>query len=419
MLKNKFVLCFIVALSFLLVKARFLQRLLPQKLVSKLPLGWTDEMYWTVLKSRGKKVYVDIPCHLKQPEDYRPKAAVDKAYQLTEEDIRSFYENGYIGPFTLMPSDEAVALQQHLEERLTQESTVYPYSQGAYVIDAATVEAKEPKVSEQKASASGMPSNSGISYMAMNYRDRHLDESAVLNLFQHPALIERCAQLLGPDLLLWRTQFFPKEPGDKGTPFHQASAYLLDNMKAPVVYPPDRDELFQLTCWIALTPALKENGCMTVVKKTQQAIHPLKISRQFDPQSADDESKRFGTSKIEIDYPIQSEDIMPIEMEAGQFFIFSERAIHGSLNNNSDQKRWAVNGRIIRPDTQLYTPPMLASGHSYKVVGVSQICLDNWHTVLIRGEDRFGHNRTQAHDSSGKGHQSRAISQQPAGAISS
>ena len=157
----------------------------------------------------------------------------------------------------------------------TLESRVYPYSQGAYVIEA----------QDQASSQDGVRSNYEISYLAMNYRDRHLEVDTLLNLFKHPALTERCAQLLGPDLLLWRTQFFPKPSGGAGTPLHQASCYLLDNMKAPVVYPPDPSELFQLTCWIALTNATQENGCMTVVKGSQRRIHPLKISRSFNTEN--------------------------------------------------------------------------------------------------------------------------------------
>ena len=36
---------------------------------------------------------------------------------------------------------------------------------------------------------------------------------------------------------------------------------------------------------------------------------------------------------------------------------------------------------------------MLTQGHSYKVAGVSQIRLDNWQAVLVRGKDTFGYNR--------------------------
>ncbi|MGL5880073.1 MAG: hypothetical protein ACRC2V_20155, partial [Xenococcaceae cyanobacterium] len=136
MLKNKFLLCLMVAISLVLSKSKFLQQLLPQRLLKKLPLGWTDQMYWTVLKSRGQKVYVDIPCQLKQPQTYEPKAMVEDPYKLTEAQIQFFYENGYLGPFTLMSSTEAESLWQHLQQKLEQESTVYPYSQKAYVIDA-------------------------------------------------------------------------------------------------------------------------------------------------------------------------------------------------------------------------------------------------------------------------------------------
>jgi chlorinating enzyme len=388
MLQNKFLLCLLVAISLVLSKSKFLRSLLPQRLLKKLPLGWTDEMYWTVLKSRGQKVYVDIPCQLKQPQTYKPKTDVEDTYKLTEKDIQFFYENGYLGPFTLMSSAEAESLWENLQQRLEKESTVYPYSQGAYVIEA----------QDRTASKPGVRSNYETSLLAMNYRDRHLEDDALLNLFKHPALTERCAQLLGSDLLLWRTQFFPKAPGEAGTPLHQASCYLLDNMKAPVVYPPDRSELFQLTCWIALTEATKENGCMKVVKGSQKAIYPLKVSKRFDPKNDKDESKRFVTAKIEIDRSVNSEDIIPIEMEAGQFFIFSERAIHGSLGNQTNRWRWAVNGRIVRPNTRLYTEEMLTEGHSHRVIGVSQIRLDNWQAISIRGQDNFGYNRLRIED---------------------
>jgi chlorinating enzyme len=339
-------------------------------------------MYWTVLKSRGQKVYVDIPCQFNQPQTYLPKIVVEDTYKLTEADIKFFYEKGYLGPFTLISSADAESLWKDLQQELKVESTVYPYSQGAYRIEA----------QDHDSSQDSVRSNYEVSLLAMNCRDRHLENASLLNLFQHPALTERCAQLLGPDLLLWRTQFFPKAPGEAGTPLHQASCYLLDNMKEPVVKPPEPSELFQLTCWIALTKATKENGCMKLVSGSHKEIYPLKISKRFDPQNDDDSSKRFVTAKIEVDRAVEPEDIIPIEMEAGQFFIFSERALHGSLENQTEQWRWAVNGRIVRPDTYLYTQRMLTEGHSHRVIGVSQIRLDNWQAILIRGQDTFGYN---------------------------
>ncbi|MEO0535699.1 MAG: hypothetical protein AAF215_17730 [Cyanobacteria bacterium P01_A01_bin.123] len=83
-----------------------------------------------------------------------------------------------MGPFTLMSSAEAADLLADLEQTLAQESTVYPHSQGAYVIEA----------TDQKVSTTVGRSNYETSYWAMNYRDRHLDSLAVLDLFQHLAL---------------------------------------------------------------------------------------------------------------------------------------------------------------------------------------------------------------------------------------
>jgi chlorinating enzyme len=340
-------------------------------------------MYWTVLKSWGRSIYVDIPCRLEQPDTYEPKVMVEEAYRLSNEDIQFFYQNGYLGPFTLMSEGEATMIQEHLQQLLATESQVYPYSQGAYEIAA----------QDQDSASNGVRSNYDTSFHAMNNRDRHLEDSRLLDVFLHPALTERCAQLLGPDLQLWRTQFFPKAPGEAGTPIHQASCYLHDDLRAPVVHPPDCNELFQLTCWIALTEATQANGCMTVIKGSHGNIHPLKISQDFDPKSDMEGGKRFGTVKIEVDYPICQEDITPIEMKAGQFFIFSERVLHGSLGNQTDRWRWAVNGRIIRPNTYVYSERMLNMGHSYKIVGVNQISLDHWQAVQIRGTDDFGYNR--------------------------
>ena len=47
-------------------------------------------------------------------------------------------------------------------------------------------------------------------------RDRHLENPRLWEYMNHPAIVERAAQLLGPDLLCWRTQLFYKGPGSPG-----------------------------------------------------------------------------------------------------------------------------------------------------------------------------------------------------------
>lgn len=378
---NKFLFRLKFAFSYILVKLKFLQGLLPKRIKDQLPLGWNNQMFWTVFKSGGGKVYRDYYCKQREPDSYQPKVMVDEEYRLSEDEIRFFYEHGYIGPFTIMSPEEVKSVKARLIEPLENaESPIYPYCEGFFEVQ----------------------TNEEIAMKAMKSRDRYLDNPILLNLFKHPALTERCAQLLGPDLLLWRTQFFPKAPKSYGTPFHQASTYLGDNRKESVVNPPDVEDLFQLTCWFALTDATKENGCMTIVSGTGQEMYPLKIDLS-DSSQPGKEKGRFGIHVLEYDYPINSKNVQAIEMKAGQFYIFSERALHGSLDNKTEHWRWAVNGRIVRTDTRIYTQKMLEEGHSYSIVGVNKIKLDNWKAALIRGQDHFGYNKLLEESTQTKG----------------
>ena len=55
--------------------------------------------------------------------------------------------------------------------------------------------------------------------------NRHLDCRLIFGLASSPAIVNRMAALYGPDLLLWRTNFFVKDPGAKRIPWHQDFNY--------------------------------------------------------------------------------------------------------------------------------------------------------------------------------------------------
>lgn len=375
-----------LATRYSLAKLKFLHGVLPRGIRDQLPVAWNDKMFWTAFNSGGTKVYIDHYAALKEPDSYQPKVAVAEEYRLSEDEIRSFYEKGYIGPFTLMPPEEMAAVKDYLVSMASTESGIYSYKRGDFVVDGAD--------QEQRNSNGKVMSNFEVALRKMQWRDRHLEDATLLGLFKHPAVTERCAQLLGPDLMLWRTQFFPKSPTNCGTPWHQATTYMLDNMREHVVMPPQEkmNELFQLTVWIALTDATKERGAMTVLPGTQHELYPVTGSGRYDTSKAEKETNRVGTVQINMDYEIDPEKIEYINMKAGQFFIFTERVIHGSVENKSQEWRWGVNGRIVRPDTQIYTDNMRKYGHAYKTQNVIKLKLDRWKAVMIRGEDRYGLN---------------------------
>ena len=382
---------FKILFNYALAKLKFIHFLLPKKVTNELPTGWNNQMFWTAFKSGGKELYFDYYCRLKEPTSYEPKVAVDSEFLLEEKDIRFFYENGYLGPFDLISPDEAEQLKEYFINRLIQnESQIYSYSKGDYEFG-----------SQQGDDRDQQPSNSRQKLMTetqkyyadrLNTINRHLEEPRLVNLFKSPAITERCAQLLGSDLILWQTQFFEKPPFGSKTKWHQASVWLYDNFKEPVLQTSRIEELFQLTCWIALTDATPENGCMALIPGSHREIYPVKITT--DLQNPSNQSDRtYGVYAGDINYTIHPNDIKLIEMKAGQFFFFSERVIHGSSDNVTDGWRWAVSGRLARTDTRVYSQKMLEDCHEIVAYGIKKLKLDNWKAVLLHGEDRFGYNR--------------------------
>jgi len=330
-------------------------------------------MFWTAFASGGRRVYYDYPARLKPPASLKPKVEVEEQFKLTEEDVSFFYENGYLGPFDLIPAEVAETFCKDIVDSVAEtESEVFSFEQGDYEFD------------------ENNPAHStALAKKRMNLFNRHLDDSRLLNLFRSRAVTERCAQLLGPNLILWRTFFFNILPRSPGTAWHQASTYLLEDMQESIVNPPDMEELFQLTCWVALTDATLEKGCMRVIPGSQKDLYTISLT----PAEEGSANNVYGAFDGTLDYPIDSSEKRNIEMKAGQFFLFTERVLHGSRGNSTDGTRWAVNARITRTDTRIYTERMLNNSHRYSIYGISKLSLDNWDAVLVRGEDEFGINR--------------------------
>ena len=101
-------------------------------------------------------------------------------YQLSGEEMERFRRQGYLGPYALCSPDEMRGMQPAIE-----------------------------RVLETDAPDHGVRAH-----------NRHLDCPLIHELATHPAVVKRMAALYGPDLLLWRTNFFVKEPGAKEIPWH-------------------------------------------------------------------------------------------------------------------------------------------------------------------------------------------------------
>jgi len=168
---------------YLIIKLEFLHPLLPKDFRNELPTGWNNKMFWTAFKSGGKKIYFGYACELGKPDSYKPKLAVKPQYQLTEEEICFFHENGYIGPFELMPPEEMVAMREDLIKMAETESNVFSYAKGEYKFVADTN--GEIRDFHELSESEQCYVNILKSY------ERYLDNPEILDLYKRPAITER------------------------------------------------------------------------------------------------------------------------------------------------------------------------------------------------------------------------------------
>lgn len=199
-------------------------------------------------------------------------------------------------------------------------------------------------------------------------RDRHLDSRVVFEAGTHAAIVERVAALLGDDVLLWRSNLFHKPPGAEEILWHQGRDFPGMKTLEPAI-----DPAVSVTAWVALSPAVRENGCMRVL--------PGSHRRWYEPVPSED-GGIFGRGLRLEGLP----DVEPayLELEPGQFFLFNQSTVHGSDANTADFDRTGVAFRFTPTSTRIYAG---------REIDGSGMPLARWHAVLVHGSDTHGHNR--------------------------
>lgn len=332
--KERFIRCIVLS-YILIVKLLGLPSKWFSRKIKRTMDHWTASMLWTYISSFGKRAYMDQPCTYNIVTD-QPKTKVDPKYALTPEQIKSFHEDGFLGHLTAVSEEEMAEIRSKIEKELAKDSKAF-----------------------------------GIKTV----RDRHLDAPYLMELFKSPAITEALAQLLGPDILIWRSQVFNQEPGAPAIAWHQASTYMLEDYKRPILNPKNRDDLFQLTVWIAIDNATTENGCMQFIRGSHDKIRKIKLGT----------GSSFYNANFELDMEIDPEKIVSMELRPGQFVILSERCVHGSPGNQSDKRRMGINFRAILPSTSVYEGQ---EQHSAFHLGKTWD-LKNWGVATLRGEDKY------------------------------
>jgi len=187
-------------------------------------------------------------------------------------------------------------------------------------------------------------------------------EDGWLDIAAHPDMIDIVAQLIGPDVVLWASTLFYKEP-KKGiaTPWHRDAAFYPIEPNATT------------TVWIAVFDSVKENGCL-------RAIPGSHLSQEVGAHREGHwKEKGTGGSLIDID----ESTAVDVELSPGQMVIFDVYTTHGSWPNLGTRERAGYAVRFF-PATSYYDHD--ADDENYKVAGG----VGNRELILVKGEDRAG-----------------------------
>lgn len=172
-------------------------------------------------------------------------------------------------------------------------------------------------------------------------------------LIFHPKILDAVEDLYGPNLLVWSTSFFNKEPHDPSyVSWHQDSTYW--GLSSPDV----------VTAWIALSPSTVESGCMKVI--------PGSHLKDQLPHTDTFAKNNLLTRGQEVAVEVNEADAVHMPLEPGQVSLHHVRLVHGSPPNESNDRRL---GFAIR-----YVPTY-----------VRQITGMRDRAVLVRGVDTYHH----------------------------
>ena len=199
---------------------------------------------------------------------------------LTKEQIEQYHDQGFISPVKIMSEQDALLIKDELEQ----------------------VEVEFP---------------SEINAESRN--NLHLSFAFLDALAHNTIIVDAMEDLIGPNISLWASVMFIKEPSSKHyVSWHQDATYMgLDTLDFP-------------TPWIALSPSNRETGCMTMISGS----HKTKIQEHEDT-FADNNILTRGQAIQNVD----ESKAVDLILRPGEMSIHHGAVIHGSQPNNSNQRR--------------------------------------------------------------------------------
>ncbi|MEU1805962.1 chlorinating enzyme [Streptomyces sp. NPDC019937] len=294
-------------------------------------------------------------------------------FRLGTEELEKFERDGFIGPIKIYEPEE-------MEERWNSIRRLLPDRSRAIYPD----------------DALGAVTN------ISNY-DRHLDVDLLSEHIMNQRIVDRVASILGPDVLCWRTEFFPKYPGDEGTDWHQAATFANASKKPQIMWPSkDGQPAFggTITVWTAFTDSTLENGCLQLMPGTHRHMnYDESQPMAYDPNAINSREKEgvkrgfFGYDYRQLqkdpNWKPDESQAFPLVMKKGECVIFWSTLMHASLPHTGSGKDYRMGFAARYVPTQVHVYPGTETVAEYG----GGIPLDNYGAVVVSGEDTYGINR--------------------------
>lgn len=300
---------------------------------------------------------------------------MSKKFGMTREEMDAFRRNGFAGPFDLYDPDEITEKYKRIR------GDVFDRSHAVYDLD-------------NKSLIAGY--------------DRHLDINDLSEHIMRPQIVDRVADVLGPDVVCWRSEMFPKYPGDEGTDWHQADTFAHASGKPQIIWPQNEDFGGALTVWTALTAATEANGCLRFMPGThEEMFYDESKGMKYTPEQVNklekDGIKRgfFGYDYRNLqkdpDFKPDESKAVSMVMKAGQFVMFWSTCMHSSFpNSTTNQTRLGFTARYVPSSVDVYPGTDVVEEYG------SLISLAKFGVVLVRGQNLNPRNRIVTQNNRGQ-----------------
>lgn len=231
---------------------------------------------------------------------------------LTAAQVEAFRRDGFVAPITVFPEEDALRLRRELE----------------------AAETRWPEAFEGPAR-----------------NNAHLNIMCLDEITHHPRIIDAAEDLIGPDILNCGTVLFIKEAHDPGfVSWHQDARYM--GLEPDV----------GITLWVALSHANEESGSMRMIPGSHDRI------RAHTDTYGEENILTRGQEVEDVD----ESTAVTLDLKPGQMSIHSDRVIHSSLPNRSDDRRIGFVLQCFIPPHVRQTIKPMAAQH-------------------VRGNDPYGH----------------------------